>query len=197
VWTTIKAEASARAVVQRSTFIAYVQRIHSPEGAVRFRAAWRERHADAHHVTLAWRVHGSAGADDDGEPKGTAGRPMLTLLERRGLDEVACVCVRWFGGTKLGVGGLIRAYGGTAASALDAAGVQEVHRTAAVTVRVPFAAVDVVLRHLKARANTQVGDVAYSANGAQVSVDVRESDLDAVTQDVQSWSHGQATLERA
>lgn len=73
----------------------------------------RKRDFDANHHCSAWRegVPVSAqGADDDGEPSGTAGAPMLRVLEGEGLTDALVVCIRWFGGTKLGTGGLVRAY---------------------------------------------------------------------------------------
>lgn len=74
-------------------------------------ARLRKRDFDANHHCTAWRELGGAqGADDDGEPSGTAGPPMLRVLEGEGLVDVLAVCIRWFGGTKLGTGGLVRAY---------------------------------------------------------------------------------------
>ena len=74
----------------------------------------RKRDFDANHHCLAWREGpasgGAWGSDDDGEPAGTAGAPMLRVLEGEALVDVLVVCIRWFGGTKLGTGGLVRAY---------------------------------------------------------------------------------------
>jgi len=177
--------------------VAYVQPLAAPHEVSDLQSAVRERHPDANHVAVAWRHSGKAGFDDDGEPTGTAGRPMLTVLERRDLDRVVCACVRWFGGVKLGAGGLIRAYGGTTAKALDAAGVREVHATAWVEVDMPFAMVDAVLRRLKARERTVVGDVSYTTHGATVGIEVRETDVDTAARDVQAWSNGRAELRLA
>jgi putative IMPACT (imprinted ancient) family translation regulator len=74
-------------------------------------ARLRKRDFDATHHCSAWRELGGAqGSDDDGEPSGTAGGPMLRVLEGDGLVDVLAVCIRWYGGTKLGTGGLVRAY---------------------------------------------------------------------------------------
>jgi putative IMPACT (imprinted ancient) family translation regulator len=77
-------------------------------------AALRKRDHDANHHCSAWRERpeagGAQGADDDGEPAGTAGMPMLRVLEGQDLVDTMAVCIRWFGGTKLGTGGLVRAY---------------------------------------------------------------------------------------
>ena len=82
----------------------------------------REEWPDASHHCWAWRLASPAieRAGDDGEPSGSAGRPILSAIVGRDLVDTAVVVTRWFGGTKLGVGGLVRAYGGAAASALDA-----------------------------------------------------------------------------
>ncbi|HJV49596.1 MAG TPA: YigZ family protein [Geothrix sp.] len=91
----------------------------------------RKRDFDATHHCSAWRegVPVSAfGADDDGEPSGTAGRPMLAVLEGAGATDLIAVCIRWYGGTKLGTGGLVRAYTEGVQGALaeaDAAGLWE------------------------------------------------------------------------
>ncbi|MCA8965052.1 MAG: YigZ family protein [Planctomycetes bacterium] len=92
-------------------------------------AAVRQRHRDANHHAFAWRL-GSGEHEfrysDDGEPSGSAGRPILQQIDGRELTDVLVVVSRYFGGTRLGVGGLVRAYGGAAAAALDRAEVRVV-----------------------------------------------------------------------
>lgn len=73
-------------------------------------ARLRKRDFDASHHCSAWREEEAQGSDDDGEPSGTAGAPMLRVLEGEGMVRLLAVCIRWFGGTKLGTGGLVRAY---------------------------------------------------------------------------------------
>jgi putative IMPACT (imprinted ancient) family translation regulator len=125
------------------------------DGAARtlVQAALRKRDFDATHHCSAWRegVPVSAfGADDDGEPSGTAGRPMLTVLEGAQSTDLIAICIRWYGGTKLGTGGLVRAYTEGVQGALaeaDAAGAwEEVRilrggeiRVAAAQAHLPFA----------------------------------------------------------
>ncbi len=77
--------------------------------------------ADAHHNCWAWRIGGDYRSSDDGEPAGTAGRPILAAIDGQGIDRVVVVVARWFGGIKLGAGGLVRAYGGAAAECLRGA----------------------------------------------------------------------------
>lgn len=110
--------------IKGSRFLATVAPAFTAAEAEGFVARMREEFADATHNCWAYRV-GRTGeafrASDDGEPSGSAGRPILAQIEGHGLTNVAAVVTRWFGGTKLGVGGLMRAYGGAAGHALDRA----------------------------------------------------------------------------
>ena len=113
----------AERVIDRSRFIATVGRAASADEASAFVRAVGAEYADATHNCWAF-VAGAPGStshvgmSDDGEPHGTAGRPMLTVLLHSGLGEVAAVVTRYYGGIKLGTGGLARAYGGTLQDAL-------------------------------------------------------------------------------
>jgi len=117
-----------------------------------FVEAVRERRRDARHHCFAWRLkQGDQGwrASDAGEPGGTAGMPILARIDGAELRGVVVVVTRYFGGTKLGKGGLIRAYGGAAAAVLDAGEVIEVHETRTVRIEHSYAdqgAVQGVLR---------------------------------------------------
>jgi uncharacterized YigZ family protein len=90
----------------------------------------------------------SVGMSDDGEPGGTAGRPMLAALLHGGVGEIVAVCSRWYGGTKLGTGGLQRAYAGGVKLALESLPTEEKIRRVSVNVRVEYAAVDGLQRLL-------------------------------------------------
>ncbi len=95
---------------------------------MRFVEECREEYRDATHNCFAWRLGSDRDAfraSDDGEPSGTAGRPILQEIDGRKLTDLAVVVTRYYGGTKLGTGGLIRAYGGAAGAALDLAVVVE------------------------------------------------------------------------
>nr|WP_320131684.1 YigZ family protein [uncultured Holophaga sp.] len=96
-----------------SVFLTELHPAASPEERSLILAGLRKRDFDATHHCSAWRSGCPVeawGADDDGEPSGTAGAPMLKVLEGGGLTDLLVVCIRWFGGTKLGTGGLVRAY---------------------------------------------------------------------------------------
>lgn len=101
---------------KHSRFIAHAAPVGSPQAALAFVALVAD--ADATHNCWAYRIGGDYRSSDDGEPAGTAGRPILTAIEGQGYDQVVAVVTRWYGGIKLGAGGLVRAYGGAAAECL-------------------------------------------------------------------------------
>lgn len=117
-------------VIRRSRFIVSMARVKGPEQAKAFIDRIRAEHADATHNCWAFQAGpaGStayAGCSDDGEPKGTAGRPMLTVLLHCGVGEIAAVVTRYFGGTLLGTGGLVHAYQGMVKKGLETLPVTE------------------------------------------------------------------------
>ncbi|RYF56446.1 MAG: YigZ family protein, partial [Comamonadaceae bacterium] len=102
--------------VRKSRFLAIAAPVITVDEAMAFLA---EHHvADATHNCWAYRIGNQYRFNDDGEPSGTAGKPILQAIEGQGLDAVVVLVVRWFGGIKLGAGGLVRAYGGAAAECL-------------------------------------------------------------------------------
>ncbi|WP_271401635.1 YigZ family protein [Salinicoccus roseus] len=120
-----RVDTTTETTINKSRFIAYIQRTDSEEAAKSFINSIKSRHKDANHNCSAYILTQSAliqKADDDGEPSGTAGVPILEVLKREGLYNVTVVVTRYFGGIKLGAGGLIRAYSGAASDAVNAAG---------------------------------------------------------------------------
>ena len=105
-------------LIKKSRFIACVQQMPDRAGAVRIVADLRAQHPGAAHVCWALLAGGQSAAVDDGEPSGTAGRPMLDVLRHQDLEGVLATVVRYFGGVKLGAGGLVRAYTDSVAQAL-------------------------------------------------------------------------------
>jgi uncharacterized YigZ family protein len=109
-------------IIKRSHFIAEAVPVESPEAARMILKCKRLEHPDAAHVVHAFTVGSERqfmGMSDDGEPSGTSGKPVLEVLKGRGITNVMLTIVRYFGGTKLGTGGLVRAYSESAAGALD------------------------------------------------------------------------------
>ncbi|MDX1625388.1 MAG: YigZ family protein [Wenzhouxiangellaceae bacterium] len=133
-------------VVRKSRFVAVCGPVESPEAAARFVA--EHGPPDCRHVCWAWRIGDRVRFDDAGEPGGTAGRPILAAIDHFGLDLAVAVVSRYFGGVKLGTGGLARAYGGSAMAALDAAPSRPVVETSELRIRVPFDASEAAHRLL-------------------------------------------------
>lgn len=134
-------------LVRKSRFLAWAAPVATHEAAQALLAARRAAHPKANHHVSAWRVADLAAEgppviehrfDDDGEPGGTAGRPLLQALEGRALVGAAVIVVRYFGGVKLGAGGLVRAYGEAAAKAADDARIEAIIPKVALRVTVPF-----------------------------------------------------------
>lgn len=113
---TLVAPAAFTLEVKHSRFLAQAAPVATPEAALAFLAS--ASHAAATHNCWAWRLGANYRSSDDGEPAGTAGRPILAAIDGQGYDQVVVVVTRWFGGIKLGAGGLVRAYGGAAAECL-------------------------------------------------------------------------------
>ena len=135
--TTLAAPASHELIVKHSRFLAHAAPVTDVDGAAAFIASVSV--PDATHNCWAWRIGSAYRSSDDGEPAGTAGRPILAAIDGQGLDGVVVVVTRWYGGIKLGAGGLVRAYGGTAAECLRTAERREVVEMAEVDVECPFA----------------------------------------------------------
>lgn len=115
-------------VINKSKFYSFVYPITTEEQAKEYINKLEERFADATHVCTAYLLSSPKveKANDDGEPSGTAGKPMLELLKKKGLDNVLLAVVRYFGGIKLGAGGLVRAYTNAGNLVLDKANVVEI-----------------------------------------------------------------------
>jgi uncharacterized YigZ family protein len=108
--------------IQRSRFLCHVARVASEQDAAEFFARIRKEHWQATHNCTAFRTRDTQRSSDDGEPAGTAGVPMLEVLIRRELVDTAVVVTRYYGGIKLGAGGLVRAYGRAVSEAIDSIG---------------------------------------------------------------------------
>lgn len=163
-------------VIKKSRFIACVQPMADRAGAQNLVAELRAQHPGAAHVCWALLAGGQSAAVDDGEPSGTAGRPMLDVLRHQDLEGVLATVVRYFGGVKLGAGGLVRAYTDSVAQALLQAQKIAIIRMAQLRCTAPYALEGLVRRELEAAGAslTQVAhgdDVAFlfslPASGAQ------------------------------
>ena len=158
--------ASAEFVDRKSRFIAQLTHVESEDEASEFIAAVRARHYDARHNVPAWILaDGRERQSDDGEPQRTSGMPTLECLRGAGLMNVCCVVTRYFGGTLLGPGGLVRAYTAATQAAVEAAGRQgaivEMTLVTPVTTQVPYALYDRCAR-LVSDAGGKVADSLFA-----------------------------------
>ena len=169
-YNTLRAGAEARGAYEdrKSRFIAQLTHVEPEQEANAFIAEVRARHYDARHNVPAWiLVDGRERQSDDGEPSRTSGMPTLEVLRGAGLKDVCCVVTRYFGGTLLGPGGLVRAY--TAATQEAVANARatgafvEMTEVVPVTVTVPYARYEQVLR-LAEDAGAHVADTAFAAD---------------------------------
>ena len=152
--------AQAETLVKKSRFLACVEPCADRAQALARVAELRARHPQAAHVCWALLAGGHSAANDDGEPGGTAGRPMLEVLRHQDLDGVLATVVRYFGGVKLGAGGLVRAYGDAVAQALkDAPRVPRVALRELVCA-LPYALEGVARRQIEA-AGAELLDVSH------------------------------------
>ena len=117
----IKSEVSSFTEVIKSKFIAFAFPCHEVETFKVRLEEIRKLHPKAKHIVYAYKIGVNSKSTDDREPKGTAGRPLLELLNKKKLDDVAIIIVRYFGGTELGAGRLLRTYVNSGASALNSA----------------------------------------------------------------------------
>jgi uncharacterized YigZ family protein len=165
-------------IVKKSRFLATAGPVADEKAARDFIAT--QATAGANHNCWAWRVGQAYRFSDDGEPGGTAGKPILQAIDGQSLDNVAVVVTRWFGGVLLGTGGLVRAYGGTAASCLRAAKRVELVARRELAMRVGFSDLALVKARLAAAEGVAVQSETFLADGAEITVAVPEAAFDEV-----------------
>ena len=179
---TVARSAVAETEVKRSRFLCRVERVESEEAARAVVDRARKEHWDARHHCSAF-VLGPGGeverSSDDGEPAGTAGAPMLEVLRGREVSDVVAVVTRWFGGTLLGAGGLVRAYGDAVRAGLDAAGMRERVLAALFDVDVSHADAGRLESDLRAR-GVDVRDATYAERVTLRVAVAPAADLDAL-----------------
>ncbi len=178
--------------IKKSRFNAVAGPVADEAAAKAFIAAQSD--PSANHNCWAWRLGQSYRFNDDGEPGGTAGKPILAAIDGQGLDCVAVVVTRWFGGILLGSGGLMRAYGGTAALCLR--GAEKVALVDAVsgTVTCGFSELTLVQARLGAIAGVQVEVHAFTDTGAILSVSAPKLEADEVGDLIANLTSGRSVI---
>jgi uncharacterized YigZ family protein len=189
---TLECPTSFEEIIKKSRFVATAGPIASEQGARDFIAA----HSDpgANHNCWAWRVGQNYRCSDDGEPGGTAGKPILQAIDRLTLDNVAVVVTRWFGGILLGSGGLIRAYGGTAAACLRAGTLVEIVAVCEATITVTFSDLALVKARLASTVGVQIRQESFTETGATLVVDLPEVSAPQIIRLIMDVTSGRALV---
>lgn len=176
--------------IKHSRFIARAAPVESPEEALEYLNAVRE--LEATHNCWAYKIGQQYRFSDDGEPSGTAGRPILSAIEGQGLDGVVVVVTRYYGGIQLGAGGLVRAYSGVAAECLRQAPRREIVPTVRLKLEVPFELVNTIF-HILHKVPRQSEE--YTARGLQMVFELEESRLEPLKTQLRDATRGKAILE--
>ncbi|MFO8088440.1 MAG: YigZ family protein [Desulfatiglandaceae bacterium] len=161
--------------IKKSRFIANACHASSPRRATEFIENISDPQAS--HNCWAYRLESEYRFSDDGEPSGTAGRPILGAIEKQGLDMVVVVVTRYFGGVKLGAGGLARAYLGTAAECLRSAGKQEMRNYLTVEFEADFDATGSVHSAVERQGARMIGET-YTESGINAKIEVEENSVE-------------------
>ena len=141
LYKTIRSEAEATQVIEKSKFTAHVKPVETKEDADQFVSEIKSKYKDATHNVPAMVIGDKfqiQWASDDGEPQGTSGAPMVQMLVKEGITNIAVVVTRYFGGIKLGTGGLVRAYTSSAKAGIEAAGVCSVQEICSMKIKTDY-----------------------------------------------------------
>jgi uncharacterized YigZ family protein len=189
---TLPSALHAELEIRKSRFIAYAIPVADRDAAMNELRLLREQHPAATHVCWALLAGGQSGMSDDGEPSGTAGRPILEVLRHHDLDGVLAAVVRYYGGVKLGAGGLVRAYTDAIATALQDAPRVERISLASLTVEIGYADEARVRRWIEQENHT----LDASAYGMEVQLTIRMpvTAIDAARDALRDMTQGRAVF---
>ena len=181
-----------REEIKKSRFICYAQPVFSEEEANAF--FMEKSDLSARHNCWAWKIGKDYRFNDDGEPSGTAGKPILNAIEYADLTNVAVLVVRWFGGIKLGTGGLCRAYGGSASSCLNAIEKSEIKQLKQFSIQVPFEYTNTIYQLIE-KENLIKDKEEFVQLGLKLDLTVEEQFLDAILEKIKELSRGQIVIK--
>ncbi len=194
---TVKTEGIHEIMIQKSRFIGYVRRVETEEEAQAFIQKIKKKHHDATHNCSAYMIgeHDQIQkANDDGEPSGTAGVPMLEVLKRMQLKDTVVVVTRYFGGIKLGAGGLIRAYGNATSEVIKKTGIVKRQRMQGFKVTVDYPILGKIENEIRA-SNYIIDDIVYVEH-VECSVFVRVDETEQFINWMTNLTNAQAVIEQ-
>ena len=192
---TIKNDVRFEEEIKKSRFICHLKRVTTEEAAREFITAIKKQHHKANHNVSAFTIGDHQEiqrSSDDGEPSGTAGVPMLEILKKRELTNLVAVVTRYFGGIKLGAGGLIRAYAGSVNHAIDTVGCIKIVEQTQLDIDMDYGLFDHVSRHL-ASAGLAIADSVFT-DRVVISVFADTADIKQLKQDLTEQFHGKLDL---
>lgn len=193
---TIKENGIDEVEIKKSKFICFLKRVDNEEEAIAFIDQIKKEHWKATHNCSAYTIGLNdeiQRANDDGEPSGTAGVPMLEILLKRELKNVVAVVTRYYGGIKLGAGGLIRAYGGSVNRAVDKVGIVERQLQQLIDVTVSYSQSGHVEHSLR-EANYTIQDISYAEEITYHCVVPLEEE-EQFQKDIANWTSAEAKVE--
>jgi len=188
---TLAAPASHAIEVKHSRFLAQAAPVDTPADALAFLESVAR--TPATHHCWAYRIGADYRSADDGEPAGTAGRPILAAIDGQGFDRVIVVVTRWYGGVKLGAGGLVRAYGGTAAECLRTAPRIELVDYRELVVHAGFEDTGALHAALAAHGAERI-DEAFDAGGLRMRLRVRADRVEALSAHLRDATRNRARI---
>ena len=188
---TLAGPASIEIEIKRSRFIAHAARIDCLAETLEFYESVADQSAT--HNCWAWRLEHQYRFNDDGEPASTAGKPILSAIDGKGLDHIMVVVTRHYGGIKLGVGGLVRAYSGSAARCIDQAGILKVHARIECSVQAGFGWTGQVYSALGACNAQKLGE-RYNDSGIEIRVDIEKARYEQLKSLLRDTTRGEVTV---
>ncbi len=194
ILSTLAAPARFESIVRKSRFLAQAIALDSAEDAPSYLASVRA--ADANHHCWAYRIGGAYRSSDDGEPSGTAGRPILAAIDGQQCDRVMVVVARWFGGIKLGAGGLVRAYAGAASECLRAAEKIPLIELGQVMIACGFEHIGTV-HQLIAQFGAEKRAETFTGDGLHFAIELRRDRVVALQNALRDATRGHACLTEA
>lgn len=196
LYSTVAGEGQAEQSIERSRFIAHVRPVSSKDEADSFIAEIRKTYKDATHNVPAMVIGDKfqlQWASDDGEPQGTSGAPVVQMLVQEGITNVAVVITRYFGGIKLGTGGLVRAYTSSAKLGLEAAGICDVAEKSIQRFRVDYASFNRIRNH-SFSVEALLTDEVYT-DAVEFSLICEPEDAQQLKEEINGLSSGKAQLK--